>query len=144
MYFVDRDKIENTLLYMSGLLETFEQKKSESFLEKLGVERLAQMVIESIIDVGNMMIDGFIMRDPGSYEDIIDILIDEKVIPESDEKAYKEVIALRKVLVQEYTTIDHERIEKVLSNHLNVIEQFRPHVLSYLDNEMGPVTAFRK
>jgi len=144
MYFVDRDKIENTLLYMSGLLETFEQKKSESFLEKLGVERLAQMVIESIIDVGNMMIDGFIMRDPGSYEDIIDILIDEKVIPESDEKAYKEVIALRKVLVQEYTTIDHERIETVITNHLNVIEQFRPHVLTYLDNEMGPVTAFRK
>lgn len=27
------------------------------------------------------MIDGFIMRDPGSYEDIIDILVDERVIP---------------------------------------------------------------
>ena len=33
-----------------------------------------------MMDVGNLMIDGFIMRDPGSYEDIIDILIDEKVI----------------------------------------------------------------
>ena len=37
-------------------------------------------VIESIIDVGNTMIDGFIMRDPGGYEDIIDIMEDEKVI----------------------------------------------------------------
>ena len=26
------------------------------------------------------MIDGFIMRDPGSYEDIIDIMEDERVI----------------------------------------------------------------
>ena len=26
------------------------------------------------------MIDGFIMRDPGGYEDIIDIMEDEKVI----------------------------------------------------------------
>ncbi|GAA3319942.1 hypothetical protein GCM10020331_028930 [Ectobacillus funiculus] len=30
------------------------------------------------LDVGNAIIDGFIMRDPGSYEDIIDILVDEK------------------------------------------------------------------
>lgn len=38
-----------------------------------------------MLDVGNAVIDGFIMRDPGSYEDIIDILQDEKVI--SEEKA---------------------------------------------------------
>ena len=35
--------------------------------------------MESMMDVGNLMIDGFIMRDPGSYEDIIDILVDEKL-----------------------------------------------------------------
>lgn len=28
------------------------------------------------------MIDGFIMRDPGSYDDIMDILVDEKVVTE--------------------------------------------------------------
>ena len=76
MYFVDRENIENTLLYYNGLLEVLEQQEAVSFLEKLGIERLAQMVVESIIDVGNLMIDGFIMRDPGSYEDIIDILVD--------------------------------------------------------------------
>ena len=38
------------------------------------------------------MIDGFIMRDPGSYEDIIDILMDERVISEEDGQGMKEVI----------------------------------------------------
>lgn len=85
MYFVDRENIENTLLYYNGLLEVLEQQEAVSFLEKLGIERLAQMVVESIIDVGNLMIDGFIMRDPGSYEDIIDILVDERVIPKEHE-----------------------------------------------------------
>lgn len=144
MYFVDRDHIEKTLLYLNGLLETFEQSKAESFLEKLGVERLAQMSIESIIDVGNMMIDGFIMRDPGSYEDIIDILIDEKVIPAEDETAYKEIIELRKMLVHEYTNVNHEKIVDVFDRHFGTIEQFRTHVLNYLENEMGPVTTFKK
>lgn len=144
MYFVDRDHIEQTLLYMNGLLETYEQQTSESFLEKLGTERLAQMVVESIIDVGNMMIDGFIMRDPGSYEDIIDILVDEQVIPKEDETAYKETIGLRKMLVREYTNVNHKEIKEVLSKHVKTLEHFRAYVLDYLEKEMGPVTTFKK
>ena len=35
------------------------------------------------------MIDGFIMRDPGSYEDIIDILMDERVISAEEGQAMK-------------------------------------------------------
>ena len=57
--------------------------------EKLALERVNYLLIESIIDVGNSMIDGFIMRDPGSYEDIIDILVDEKVM-ERRIKPYKQ------------------------------------------------------
>ena len=44
------------------------------------------------------MIDGFIMRDPGSYDDIFDILEDEKVITEEMCGSFKNVIQLRKNL----------------------------------------------
>ena len=40
-----------------------------------------------------------LMRDPGSYEDIIDILVDEKVMEESDGLSLKALILLRKPLV---------------------------------------------
>ena len=49
-----------------------------------------------MLDVGNSMIDGFIMRDPGSYDDIIDILEDEKVITTEMSESYKRVVPLRK------------------------------------------------
>ena len=42
------------------------------------------------------MIDGFIMRDPGSYEDIIDIMEDERVITTEMAVPLKKVIELRK------------------------------------------------
>ena len=44
------------------------------------------------------MIDGFIMRDPGSYEDIIDILDDEKVITTEMSEGFKKIVSLRKNL----------------------------------------------
>ena len=48
---------------------------------KKALERIVHLLVECILDTGNDMIDGFIMRDPGSYDDIMDILVDEKVVP---------------------------------------------------------------
>lgn len=79
MYFIDRSKITETINYMNSLLDLYEGKTSWVTLEdQLALERLSHNIVESIIDVGNSMIDGFIMRDPGSYDDIIDIMTDEK------------------------------------------------------------------
>ena len=142
MYFVDRKKIESTLLYMEGLMQEYQNHDFESLLEKLSLERITHMTIEAVIDVGNMMIDGFIMRDPGSYEDIIDILTDEKVIPESHQEPFKNFIKLRKMLIQDYLEIEHPVIEKSWKNTQEVLETFPSSVRRYLDEELGPVSAF--
>ncbi|MGF2617646.1 DUF86 domain-containing protein [Rossellomorea vietnamensis] len=145
MYFVDREKIEEILLYMEKQMELFQAQSQQwkSPLEKLALERISHTLIESILDTGNAMIDGFIMRDPGSYEDIIDILLDEKVITKEMESGLKEVILYRKMIVQEYTRIDHEAVEKTFSNHMESLQSFPGRVREYLINELGPVSAFR-
>jgi uncharacterized protein YutE (UPF0331/DUF86 family) len=108
----------------------------------LALERIAHVLIESVLDVGNMMIDGFIMRDPGSYEDIIDILIDEQVLPEGQEDEYKQFISLRKSLVTNYNNVEHHALEEALRKSLPVLEQFSLHISEYLQNELGVANAF--
>ncbi|ASK62862.1 hypothetical protein CFK37_12235 [Virgibacillus phasianinus] len=142
MYFVDRNEIEETLNYMDGLLQELGKQSFESFREKLLLERITQMMIESILDVGNLMIDGFIMRDPGSYEDIIDILVDEKVLPTDEQEGYKALIRLRTMLVKEYLTIDHEKILLTLNENKHAFDLFSKRITTYLDNELGVANAF--
>ncbi|MBM6618684.1 DUF86 domain-containing protein [Bacillus suaedaesalsae] len=145
MYFVDRDKIESTLTYLESLTKVIEDQKSfDSFLEKLALERIGHLMIEAILDVGNAMIDGFIMRDPGSYEDIIDILEDESVIDSKAASSLKKVIAFRKSLVQEYTTIHHEKLMETMKTEQEIILAFPTSIRAYLQNELGPVSAFKK
>ncbi|MFD1039463.1 DUF86 domain-containing protein [Virgibacillus byunsanensis] len=144
MYFIDRSKIEKTLEYMDGLIQELNQHSFETSLGKLGLERITHMTIESMLDIGNMMIDGFIMRDPGSYEDIIDILVDELVLPNSDENKYKEVIRLRKLLVKDYLSVDHSNLITVMIANKPILESFSTHVRTYLDNELGVANAFSK
>jgi|SRR5690625_594323 len=144
MYFVNRSQIRKTLSYIDQLLEQLDLYTFDSDMERLGLERITHMVIESILDVGNMMIDGFIMRDPGSYEDIIDILIDEEVLPKQDERAYKQIIQLRKSVVQDYLNVDHEYIKTTMLTHKNTLKNFSPYVETYLDEESGVAHAFSK
>lgn len=143
MYFVNRSEINERITLIDTLFQEVDEKASFSTsIDKLALERIVHVIIEAIIDVGNSMIDGFIMRDPGSYHDIIDILIDEKVIPEEDESSYKELIDLRQMLVQNYLKVDHEEMKRIVDTHKDVLRKFSHHIRTYLDNELGVANAF--
>ena len=144
MYFVDQNEINKTLVYMEQLIDIFEKETNwqQSVVTKLAVERIAHGLIEGIIDVGNSMIDGFIMRDPGSYDDIIDILEDEKVILTEQAEPLKQLFALRPGIVRQFMDVDTEQVEKSIRQTLNELKQFPGQVRDYLTNELGPVSAF--
>ncbi|SDH62315.1 Uncharacterized conserved protein YutE, UPF0331/DUF86 family [Alteribacillus persepolensis] len=143
MYFVDRKKIEDILQYMERIHQSFQQIHNlESPVEQLALERMAQGWIEGMIDVGNQMIDGFIMRDPGSYEDILDILEDEEVISAEETKGLKHVLTLRKELVQHYTGIQHDSFQHIMLEEKNAMAAFPDNIRNYLEKELGPVSAF--
>ncbi|OLS34612.1 DUF86 domain-containing protein [Bacillus sp. MRMR6] len=145
MYFVDREKMEEILVFLEKQISIFESKNVWSTpLEKAALERLTHMMIEAILDVGNSMIDGFIMRDPGSYEDIIEILEDEKVITAKSGKSLKEIVKYRKVLVQMYTEINHNELQTQFESHIQELAAFSENIRQYLVNELGPVSAFKK
>lgn len=82
------------------------------------------------------------MRDPGSYDDIIDIMEDEKVITTDMADPLKKVLALRTMIVREFVTVDNEEIVSVLNETKEVIGAFPERVRHYLENELGPVSAF--
>lgn len=144
MYFVDRNKITENLQYLDGLLAILDSEENwlQNDITKLAIERIGHNIMESMMDVGNLMIDGFIMRDPGSYEDIIDILVDEKVMPVDMEAALKAVVGLRKMLVREFIHVDIHEVINVLTVNLPTLKRFSKAVNDYVTNELGPVSAF--
>jgi len=144
MYFVDRNKISVTLKHLDELISIFEKEQNwlQNDITVLALQRIGHNTMEALMDVGNLIIDGFIMRDPGSYEDIIDILVDEKVITPEMDQPFKEVVGLRKMIVREFVQVDNELVLKVLTENLEAIKQFSPRVANYLENELGPVSAF--
>lgn len=144
MYFVDQERIEEKLVYINKQIQSFQSGQTwNTDLEKAALERVVHMTIEALLDVGNGMIDGFIMRDPGSYDDIIDILEDEKVITKEMSDSYKHIIFYRKQLQQDYVNVNHQELEKAYNQELPLLKQFSSSIKNYLAKNSGVVTAFK-
>ncbi len=143
IYFVDRKLIEERLVFieeMSRLLEEVYEENNKYAL--YAGERACHMLIESMMDVGNQMIDGFIMRDPGSFEDIAAILVDEKVIPAEEGGEIEALLPWRKELLQNYTSYSYEAMLEGFRANSRAYKKFPERVRHYLTNELGPVSAF--
>lgn len=138
MYFVDREELTLKLAYINQLSQVLEES------EGYALERIAHMLIESVVDVGNMIIDGFIMRDSGSYKDVLDILEMEQVIPAQDAQMMRNTLYLRQWFVRDYINIDHNEVKRVFMENIASYKQFKANVDTFIENELGPVSAFGK
>ncbi|WP_286885209.1 DUF86 domain-containing protein [Aneurinibacillus sp. UBA3580] len=142
MYQVNVEKIEEHLSYLEQVLVDIAPKVKEGAgapadsLTVLALERALHIALETIADVGNYLIDGFIMRDPGSYEDIVDILEDERVVDKEMAAGLKTVVTMRKKLVTNYTSVDKQEVFALLAAQFSHLEQFPVRVRDYLKQEL--------
>lgn len=140
MYYVNREQIELRLQAIPEITEGMRHISSGwtgSLMQGLVQERCLHLAIETVTDVGSYLIDGFIMRDASSYEDIISIIYEEKVIDEFVHAPIYELVSLRKPLVQEYFRWKRAELHPLTSLLPGILERFVISVASYLDRELG-------
>ncbi|WP_150266839.1 DUF86 domain-containing protein [Paenibacillus tepidiphilus] len=141
MYYVNRNQIETILNQIGDVNSGLRRVAAEwdgGLLQGLIQERCLHLAIEVVTDVGSCLIDGFIMRDAGSYEDIITIIHQEKVF--EDPALYAmltELVGLRKPLVQDYFSWERKALHPMTAVLPDRLEQFAARVRGYLDQELG-------
>ncbi|WP_421617465.1 type VII toxin-antitoxin system HepT family RNase toxin [Brevibacillus sp. TJ4] len=143
MYDVNTERIDQVLQHMQrsiGLLQTLSGRGAEAVLADevavAAMERALHLAIEAVIDVGNLLIDGFIMRDPGSYADIVEILRDEQVIDDGQARQLTKATEFRRHLVNEYTHVPVKDMFVLVTEVLDSFRQFDPAVRAYLEKEL--------
>src|SRR5690606_36925663 len=85
VYYVNQEQISIRLAVIPALTDTMnmlQQNWTGSAIERLAQERALHIAIEVVTDVGSYLIDGFLMRDASSYEDIVEITAGEGVYPD--------------------------------------------------------------
>lgn len=106
MYYVNREQIDQRLQVIPVLIRVLgkasEGHAADPEVSRFAAERALHLAVEVVTDVGSCLIDGFIMRDASSYEDIVEIIHDERVIDDELHAVLLRLVRLRKPLVQDY------------------------------------------
>ncbi len=86
-------------------------------------ERLLQLCIEILIDVGTHIV---VRNDWGSiqsYHDVPEILFKQKVIDKKTSNIFSQMIGFRNILVHEYLEIDKREVFETIQHDLEDIEK---------------------
>lgn len=128
-------------IYQNGnlllqILQKDTQDVPDHELYALAATQCLHLYFEIFTDIANLLIDGFIMRDPGGYEDMVDILEDEEVVSRSTGELLRSLIRYYRLSVKEYLANDEEKTETAflfIHPHFN---QFVDEVKAYLAKEL--------
>lgn len=140
MYYVNHEQIAIRLATIPTLTAAMEQLSKQwegSTLQALAQERALHLAIEIVTDIGSYLIDGFIMRDASSYEDIIEITSGEGVFPESIVPELLELVRLRKPLVQDYYSWKSSELHPLLKKLPALLVEFKVAVEQYIEKELA-------
>jgi uncharacterized protein YutE (UPF0331/DUF86 family) len=139
MYYVNLEQIEERLNFMSYITDSCKELTASwrdgDALLHLAQERALHLAIESVTDVGSLLIDAFILRDASSYEDIVDILHGEGLFSESMFKVLQELVKLRRPLVQNYVKLDRSGLHPLIGKLPDVLPQFAEEVRDFIRKE---------
>lgn len=139
MYYVNREQIAvrlETLPEIAAVLDTLAANWQGSMLEGLAQERALHLSIETVTDVGSYLIDGFILRDASSYEDIIEITAEADAFPADMLGTLTELVKLRKPLVQDYYSWPRSELHPLTRTLSVLLPAFKQEVENYLDREL--------
>jgi uncharacterized protein YutE (UPF0331/DUF86 family) len=143
MYFVNHEQIEQRLRFLDVIVETCTQvlngwKEGQADrLHQFTQERILHLAIESVTDVGSLLIDAFILRDASSYEDIVEILHGEQAFDDALAEFLIELVKLRKPLVQDYVNWDRTRLQPLMKQIPESLPLFAEQVQSFIRKELA-------
>lgn len=109
MFAAKGEQMNQRFMYIDRLVDGCEQLISSSSTDKWSIvqqfaqERILHLAIETITDIGSLLIDCFELREASSYLDIVEIMRMEDIIDHSLSENMKQLVQLRKSLIQEYT-----------------------------------------
>jgi uncharacterized protein YutE (UPF0331/DUF86 family) len=95
-------------------------------------ERALHIVLECLTDLGNIIIDALIMRDPASYEDIFEILTEEGVFDKAFYTHFIPAVRFRKTLVHDYLNVQAEDVWNMVQEHANDFAVLRDFISNYV------------
>lgn len=129
------DKLEFLEEYITRLkdLQQYSPEEIEkNYVLRGAVERYLQVSLESMLDIGEIIISEEKIKRPASYKEIFHILGEIGVLPEAFARKIEPSAGFRNVLVHMYAKVELDRLYENLQSGVEDMELFIEYIAQFL------------
>lgn len=102
-------RVRERFVQQVGLIEDF-IRELESEKSYRGVERLIQLAIQALLDLGLMAISALKARRPRTYSEVGRVLHELGILDRQEAETLRSMAGLRNILVHAYAAVDREKV----------------------------------
>lgn len=133
------EKISRKLRFMKRYVDFLKSHRAisaeeleENYELRSAIERNLELALESMLDIGEIIISEKGFEKPEDYKSVMLILGKEGVLPKVFAKKLVPAVGVRNILVHMYTEVDVKKICEFLRGNLGDFDEFAKHVANYL------------
>lgn len=117
------ERLKNYIKELRSIQKGGKKKVCKDSVAFAAMERFVQLSVESVLTVGNHIIAGLNFRKPATYDQIIQILAEEKIITKKTLAIAKPLPSLRCLLVHDYSEVNREKLFDTVKDVLPAFEE---------------------
>jgi len=125
-------RIRKNLRELKKMAKLSYKEYSKDVILTASAERLLQVSIEAMLDIGSHIIAEEGLGEPLEYKDVFSCLVKAKILPKSHEGKFIKLAGLRNRIVHLYDEIDHHILHKALQTELGDFDLFVKFIIRYL------------
>ena len=136
---LDKESIQSKIARIRRNLKELQKLGALSYkayaaniLNTATAERLLQVSIEAMLDIGSHIVAEKALGEPLEYRSVFTILLKAGVLPKNLEKSLMDLVGLRNRIVHLYEEVDPKKIHQFLSRDLSDFDVFIRVITKYL------------
>lgn len=122
-----RDHIERVRAQQGCTLEEFLNDRNRQDVVCFNL----MQAVQACADLANHLVSDQGWGIPGSYGEIVEILMREKVINERQGETYRQMVAFRNRIAHRYTETDFKEVYEIMTTQLDDLNDFVEAIINY-------------
>jgi uncharacterized protein YutE (UPF0331/DUF86 family) len=120
--------------FLKSFKDVSKEKLNDDYILRSAIERNFQLALESVLDIGEIIISMKDLEKPEDYKDIIEILGKENILPREFAKKFAPAAGFRNILVHKYTEVDIDELYEHLRQDLKDFDFFANCIAEFVRN----------
>lgn len=118
--------------FLKSFKDITKEKLNEDYMLRSAIERNFQLALESVLDIGEIIISMKELEKPEDYKEVIEILGKHDVLPRDFANKFAPAAGFRNILVHKYTEVDTDELYEHLRKDLNDFDFFAESIAKFI------------